>query len=80
MFVPFVMQQYKILHVCIHTKSLWHVVVLLYVCRVCARMCLFCLPLKVGNLWPADNCQLFKGFPSPFIIEGKLLFFLSDLW
>lgn len=48
-----------------------------FVCAMCVCMCLFCLTLKMGNLWPADNCQFFKGCPSPFIIEGKLLFFLS---
>jgi len=35
---PFVLQHYKILHVCIHTKSLWHVIVLLCVCHVCAHV------------------------------------------
>lgn len=45
-----------------------------FVCAMCVRMYLFCLTLKVGNLWPAGNCQLFKGCPSLFIIEGKLLF------
>jgi hypothetical protein len=75
MCVPFVLQCNKILHVCINTKSLMCVILLLCVCLcVCVRMCLFCLTLKEGNLWPADNCQIFKGCPSPFIIEGRLLF------
>lgn len=27
-----------------------------FVCAMCVQMCLFCLPLKVGSLWPADSC------------------------